>query len=66
MLFIFISITQKIEGFSRVVGVEEIKEKDYNLNVSLYVFHVVEEEEINLAEEYEEFKDIEEREGNRW
>lgn len=53
---------KEIEGFSRVVSVEEIKEKDYNLNVSLYVFPKVEEEEINLAEEYEKFREIEERE----
>jgi type I restriction-modification system DNA methylase subunit len=41
-----------------------LKEKDYNLNVSLYVyvFPVVEEEKINLAKELKEFKEIEEKE----
>jgi len=53
---------KEIEGFSRVVSVEDVKEKDYNLNVSLYVFPMVEEEEIDLKEELKEFKEIEERE----
>ncbi len=51
-----------IKGFAKVVNLEEIKEKDYNLNVSLYVFPVIEEEKINLAEELKEFKEIEEKE----
>lgn len=51
-----------VEGFARVVSIKEIKEKDYNLNVSLYVFPVEKEEEINLAEELEKFRKIEERE----
>ena len=51
-----------IEGFAKVVSLEKIKEKDYNLNVSLYVFPVIEEEKINLAEELKEFREIEERE----
>jgi len=53
---------KNIEGFAKVVSLEEIKEKDYNLNVGLYVFPVIEEEKINLAEELKEFKEIEERE----
>ena len=51
-----------VEGFARVVGVEEVKKNDYNLNVSLYVFPKVEEEEIDLAEELKEFKEIVEKE----
>jgi len=51
-----------VEGFARVVGLEEIKEKDYNLNVSLYVFPKVEEEQIDLGEEIQKFKEIENRE----
>ena len=51
-----------IEGFSRVVSLEEIKEKDYNLNVSLYVYPVEEEEQIDLAEELKEFQEIEKKE----
>ncbi len=53
---------EDIDGFARVVSLEEIKEKDYNLNVSLYVFPVVEEEKIELAKELEDFKKIEEKE----
>jgi len=51
-----------IEGFARVVSLEEVKEKDYNLNVSLYVFPKVEEEEIDLSEEIQKFREIESRE----
>lgn len=53
---------EDIDGFARVVSLEDIKEKDYNLNVSLYVFPVVEEEEIDLIKELEDFKKIEEKE----
>ncbi len=48
------------DGFSRVVSLEEIKENDYNLNVTLYVFPEVEEEEINVEEEWREIKKIDE------
>ncbi|HDH91398.1 MAG TPA: SAM-dependent DNA methyltransferase [Candidatus Aenigmarchaeota archaeon] len=51
-----------IEGFARVVSLEEIKGKDYNLNISLYVFPAVEEEKIDLVKEIEDFKKIEEKE----
>ncbi len=45
-----------IEGFSKVVSLDEIKKNDYNLNVSLYVAPVVEEEDINLEKEFEKFE----------
>lgn len=48
-----------IEGFARVVPIEEIRENDYNLNVTLYVYPKEEEEKIDLAVELEEFKRIE-------
>ncbi len=51
-----------VEGFAKVVPIEEIKEKDYNLNVTLYAFPVEEIEEIDLAEELKEFQEIEQRE----
>ncbi len=51
-----------VEGFARVVDLEEIKKRDYNLNVSLYVFPKVEEEQIDLGEEIQKFKEIESRE----
>ena len=48
------------DGFSRVVSLEEIKENDYNLNVTLYVFPEVEEEEIDIDGEWREIKRIDE------
>ncbi len=49
------------EGFSRIVPIEEIRENDYNLNVTLYVFPEEEIEEIDVEKEWEELKEIEER-----
>ncbi len=51
---------KNIEGFSRVVSLDEIKENDYNLNVTLYVFPIEEVEEIDVAKEWNELKKIEE------
>ena len=53
---------EDVDGFARVVPLSEIKEKDYNLNVTLYVFPREEEEEIDLAKELEELHEIELRE----
>ncbi|MBW2031019.1 MAG: SAM-dependent DNA methyltransferase [Deltaproteobacteria bacterium] len=47
---------REIEGFSRVVPLEEIRENDYNLNVSLYVFPAEEEEQIDVAAEWQELQ----------
>lgn len=47
------------EGFARAVSLEEIKENDYNLNVTLYVFPEEEIEEIDVAKEWEELQTIE-------
>ncbi|HIC09435.1 MAG TPA: DNA methyltransferase [Aquificales bacterium] len=51
---------KEIEGFSRAVDIKEIAENDYNLNVSLYVSPLEDEEEINLQEEYENLKQLKE------
>ncbi len=48
-----------IEGFARVVTLEEIAKNDYNLNVSLYVTPVEEEEKIDLEKEVEELISLE-------
>jgi len=48
------------EGFSRIVDLEEIKENDFNLNVTLYVFPEEEIEEIDIEKEWQELQDIEE------
>jgi type I restriction enzyme M protein len=49
---------KNIPGFSRIVDLEEIESKDFNLNVSLYVVPKEEKEEINLAEEFEKMKEL--------
>ncbi len=46
-------------GFSKIVEIEKIKENDYNLNVTLYVFPEEETEEINVAKEWEELRGLE-------
>jgi type I restriction enzyme M protein len=48
-----------IDGFSRAVSLEEIKENDYNLNVTLYVFPEEEVEEIDIVKEWEELRHLE-------
>jgi len=48
------------EGFARAVSLEEIRENDYNLNVTLYVFAEEPGEEIDVAREWEELRRIEE------
>jgi type I restriction enzyme M protein len=47
------------DGFSKIVEIEKIKENDYNLNVTLYVFPEEEAEEIDVAKEWEELRKIE-------
>ncbi len=47
------------KGFSRVVSVDEIKQNDFNLNVTLYVMPIDEEEKIDISKEYSELKELE-------
>jgi type I restriction enzyme M protein len=47
------------EGFSKIVEIEKIKENDYNLNITLYVFPEEETEEIDVTKEWEELRRIE-------
>ena len=42
------------DGFSKIVDIEKIKENDYNLNVTLYVFPEEEIEDIDVAKEWKE------------
>jgi len=49
----------EIEGVSRIVNKEEIKENDYNLNVTLYVLPEEEVEEIDVNKEWEDLKGME-------
>lgn len=44
---------KEIEGFSKFIDLEELKENDFNLNVTRYVFDWEDEEEINIKSEYE-------------
>ncbi|MBW1972872.1 MAG: SAM-dependent DNA methyltransferase [Deltaproteobacteria bacterium] len=46
------------DGFSRVVDIGKIKENDYNLNVTLYVFPEEEVEEIDIIQEWKELLEI--------
>ncbi|MCD6547392.1 MAG: N-6 DNA methylase [Nanoarchaeota archaeon] len=50
---------KNIKGFSRVVSQEEIKENEYNLNVTLYVFPEEEEEDIDVNKEWKELGKVE-------
>ena len=47
-----------IEGFARVVDIREVRENDYNLNVTLYVTPPIEIEEIDLEKELQELLEI--------
>jgi len=45
-------------GFARVVPLDEVRDNDYNLNVSLYVAPLVEREEVDVKALWEEVKAI--------
>ena len=47
------------KGFSRVLSLDEIRQNEYNLNVTLYVMADEESEEIDIAKEYAELKELE-------
>jgi type I restriction enzyme M protein len=53
--------SKEIDGFSKLIEKEKIKENDYNLNVTLYVFPEEEVEEINIAKEWQDIKEINEK-----
>lgn len=46
------------DGFYRIVDLNEIKENDFNLNVSLYVFAETESEDIDIKSEWNALKKI--------
>ncbi len=48
-----------IEGFARVVSLEEVRENNYNLNVTMYVMPMEEAEPIDIAKEWQELKNLE-------
>lgn len=47
-------------GFTTVASIEEIRENDYNLNVTLYAYLEQETEQIDIAQEWQELKRTEE------
>jgi len=47
-----------VEGFSRVVDLKEIRNNDYNLNVTLYVQPLLESAEVDLEKELNELLEI--------
>jgi type I restriction enzyme M protein len=47
------------DGFSKAVEIDKVKENDFNLNVTLYVFPEEETEEIDVAKEWDELRTIE-------
>jgi type I restriction enzyme M protein len=47
------------KGFSRIVSLNEIKQNDYNLNVTFYVMQDEEDEEIDIVKEITELKILE-------
>lgn len=47
------------KGFSRVVPLSEIRENDYNLNVTLYVFPEEKDVKIDVVKEWKELRRIE-------
>lgn len=47
------------DGFSRGVDLEQMRENEYNLNVTLYGFPEEEAEAIDVVEEWEELRKIE-------
>jgi type I restriction enzyme M protein len=46
-------------GFARVVGLDEVRLNDYNLNVTLYVMEEEEGEQIDITKEWKELKELE-------
>jgi type I restriction enzyme M protein len=47
------------EGFSEAVETKDIVDNDYNLNVTLYVMPIEKAEQIDIAKEYSELKELE-------
>lgn len=50
---------EEVEKYSRIVTLDEIKENDYNLNISRYIDTTEEEEQIDVAQAIKELKQLE-------
>lgn len=49
---------KELKGFSQIIEKEKIRENDYNLNVTLYVYPEEEIEAIDIAKEWNDINDI--------
>jgi len=49
---------REVKGFSQIIEKEKIKENDYNLNVTLYVYPEEEVEEIDVTKEWRDLQKI--------
>lgn len=49
----------RVEGFSKPIEMKDIVDNDYNLNVTLYIMPIEKAEEIDLAKELSELKELE-------
>jgi len=47
---------EDVDNYVKIASLETIKENDYNLNISLYVEPIVEEENISVEEAFADFK----------
>ena len=50
---------EEVEKYSRIVTLDEIKENDYNLNISRYIDTTEEEEQIDVVQAIKELKQLE-------
>jgi len=50
---------EDIAGFCKVASIEEVRNNNYNLNVTLYIMPIEESEQIDIIKEYEELKRLE-------
>ncbi|WP_433947041.1 type I restriction-modification system subunit M [Paenibacillus sp. SN-8-1] len=50
---------EDIEGYARIIGIEEIKSNNYNLNITRYIDKSVDEEKIDISSVIEEIKHLE-------
>ena len=55
-----------VEGFARVVSLEEIRKNDYNLNVPLYISPLAKEEAIDLKRVYSELRKLRSEREESW
>jgi type I restriction enzyme M protein len=55
-IFDYATDVKDIEGISRIVPIEEIREQDYNLNISRFIEKITEEETITVEEAIQKLK----------